>query len=468
MLAALASFAGCQSYQRHPLNLDEAKVSWLARTPEHQNVRSLALQLAESAGASPTYDPNDGLSLHEGEVVALVFNADLRQSRLEAGVATAHAAYAGLWEDPVLGVDFERVVRSAGGANPWVGGGTLGLTVPISGRLEAAKSHADARACAELDRVATREWATRAALRELWVEWSGAGLREEITRDLIAKLREVALLADQQELAGTISRLDARLFRVELAGRESDLLALEGRHKELNLQLLGMLGLAPNAGVTLVPTVSIAAPAETDENVLLSRLEHTSPELAALRSQYEVAEQSLRTEVRKQYPDLVIGPGYGRDRGDDRVLLGMQLALPLWNRNQQGVAGASAEREAARGRFESTYEHLATNLAVALTRYRSGRHQREAIESTVVPLVDQQESDARQIAQLGRVDPLLLLESLKSQHAAKLRLVDARVTESLGLSRVIELVGPPVRESTRVPALVPATHTHETSPTNGR
>ncbi|MBU6414390.1 MAG: TolC family protein [Planctomycetes bacterium] len=445
MAGTLSGLTGCQSYERKPLDLGATRSAWLTRSPGDPSIREFAATLDRAEGDSKAqgFDPSDGLSLAEAEAVTLVFNPDLRQARLEANVTRATAAHAGLWQDPVLGVDLERIVSGAGGANPWVAGSTIGITIPISGRLEAEKARAGADLAAELDRVAAKEWATRSALRELWVEWSAARVRAEVAEELIARLRDVASLADRQEQAGSMTRVDARLFRVELAGREADLIAATARVKELELQLRAMLGLAPQTALTLVPTVTFAA-RTTSIDELRSLLDSSNPELAAVRAEYEVAEQSLRTEVRKQYPDLTIGPGYGTDQGDKRVLLGLSLPIPLWNRNQQGVAQASAQREVARGRFETTYEHLSSKLAIALTRFEAGKAQRALVESSVVPLADEQEADVRRVAALGRVDPLLLLESLKTQYAAKVRLVEAKASESIGAVRLDELIGPPI------------------------
>jgi len=447
---ALALQTGCQPYERKPLDMDVLRSNALARSPGDQSVREFAATLdAVEAGTRDVFDPSDGLTLAEGEPVALVFNSELRLARLEANVTRATATHAGLWQDPALGVDVERIVSGAGGADPWVLGSTLSITIPISGRLEAEKARAGAAFSAELDRVAAKEWATRAALRELWIEWSAQRLRAEIASELVARLRDVAALAGKQEQAASISRLDSRLFRVELAGREADLVSFTARVKELELQLRAMMGLASAADVVLVPTLAFE-PRAHDGEELGRLLELANPELAAVRSEYEVAERSLRAEVRKQYPDLTIGPGYGTDQGDDRVLFGLSLPIPLWNRNQQGVAEAFAQREVARGRFESTYEHLASRLAIALLRYESGKAQRAMVESSVVPLADEQEADVRRVAELGRVDPLLMLESLKALHAAKLRLIDASASEAIGAIRVDELIGPPA--SPPVPA----------------
>jgi outer membrane protein, heavy metal efflux system len=466
LFASVMLAGGCVSYERKPLDMDATRSAWLRRSPADPSVREFAaaLEAAENGGGHERamgFDASDGLTLSEAEVVMLVFNPDLRQSRLEAGVTRASAAHAGQWQDPVLGVDLGRVVSGAGGANAWVAGSTIGITIPVSGRLEAEKARAGAELAAELDRVAAEEWASRSALRELWIEWSAARVYAEVTEELIARLRDVASLADRQEQAGSLTRIDARLFRVEIAGREADLIAATARVKDLELQLRAMLGLAPETALTLLPTVMFAA-RTTRMDELRPLLDSSNPELTAIRAEYEVSEQSLRTEIRKQYPDLIIGPGYGTDQGDSRVLLGLSLPIPLWNRNQQGVAQASAQREVARGRFETTYEHLSSRLAIALTRYESGRAQRALVESSVVPLADEQEADVRRAAALGRVDPLLLIESLKTQYAAKVRLVAARAGESIGAVRLDELIGPP--ESTPHRSAVPASAT--TQPDN--
>jgi hypothetical protein len=76
-----------------------------------------------------------------------------------------------------------------------------------------------------------------------------------------------------------------------------------------------------------------------------------------------------------------------------------------------------------------------------------------------VPLADEQEADIRRVAALGRVDPLLLLESLKTQYAAKVRLVDARANESIGAVRLDELIGPPIPKRPEPPAPESPTNT---------
>src|SRR5688500_8118562 len=98
--------AACQRYKPRPLDLAEHHRALLARDPAGPEVADYARQLGvETDAARPRYDPADGLSLAEAEVVALVFNPSLRLARARAKVPLAGAAEAGRWEDPELGVD---------------------------------------------------------------------------------------------------------------------------------------------------------------------------------------------------------------------------------------------------------------------------------------------------------------------------------------------------------------------------
>ena len=442
----LGLFPGCRSYERRPLDAAAVRAAMMERWPGGESAGRFAALLAEGGGDAGVFDPADGLSLAEAEAVALIYNRDLREARLAAGVSRAAAEHAGVWADPVIGVDLERIL--SGVPDPWVVAGTVGLTVPLSGRPAAEKAMARAGLDAELRHVAAREWETRTALRELWIEWSGAAHRARLAADLAERLGAVLSTAEGQERAGVLSRIEARALRVELAAREADLVAAEARAAELRLRLKDLMGLFPEAPVELVETMAFE-PRSVEAPGALDGIGAGNAEVAAAASAYEVAERSLRLEIRKQYPELAIGPGFGTDEGDERILLGLQLSLPLWNRNRGGIAEALAAREAARGRFENVYEHALSRAAIARGRHEAGRRLRESIESGLLPLADEQSDEVRRIADLGRVDPLLLLQALEAQYEARVRLLEAREAEAAAAIGLDALLGPPVPPGAR-------------------
>lgn len=442
--SAAMMLAGCHRYQSKPLDLASHRSAWLSRTPGDEPVRLFAERLAEY-GEPLAFDLSDGLSLSEGEVVALVYNPDLRLARLRAGVASASAEHAGLWQDPQFGVDFLTVTESA--SNPFLITPGLSFTIPISGRLEAEKARADAAFAAELTHVAEQEWQTRMAVRRAWVNWSAAKLKAEQTERLLASIESLidstARLAD----AGEIIRTEAALFTIERASQRQVLLRFRGEAAEAEQELRTLLGLSPFAPLELVPSVVVGV---DSDGFTPKAAADQSLTLARLRVEYEVAEQTLRREVREQYPDLTIGPLAEFDQGNTLLGFSLSLPIPLLNANKQGIAEAHAERDLARATFETTYERLVGSLAAAHARLDTLREQRGVIESDIVPLVDRQLADAQNLLQLGEGGSLVLLESLTRIGQTQMALVDARVGEAFSIVRLAELVGPPASTSIEV------------------
>lgn len=431
---------GCQSYERRPLDLAGHGAAFLARTPDSPEVRAFADRLAAETREAGTFDLSDGISCTEAEVIALVFNAELRVARLRAGVARATAENSGLWEDTTLGVDLARIVD--GTPEPWKVSGSVGLTIPISGRLALEKALAEESHAAELARVGEREWAVRMGVRRAWAEWSALVAQGEATREFMARMDQILAVVDAMERSGEMARAEARLFRIERATKGMELAAIESRAREADLRLRGLMGLSPDAPLRLA--AEGVGPARrggpvTGDHADLSR---RSPAVLVARAEHEEAERTLALEVRRQYPDLHLGPGVGREDGRDQVLLGVSVPLPLVNANRRGIAEARARREVARAGAEAALEQAIGALRAAERRLASAARRREVLETQIVPLVDAQYEDARRMARLGEVSTLVLLESLKRQHEAKAALIEAARDEALAGVDVDEVLGP--------------------------
>jgi outer membrane protein, heavy metal efflux system len=438
--------AGCQGYRAKPLDLPAHIEAWRDRAPDSPEVAAFAQQLAERGVAdASTFDPNDGLSLRESEVVALVFNPDLRLARLRAGVALATTENAGLWDDPVIGVDIERIVESV--AEPWVIASAIEFTLPVSGRLGAAKALAGAAHSVTLQQVALEEWQTIERVRLAWLQWSALHLRRELTDANVAQLDQITSAARRLAEAGEMDRTQAALFDLELARRRNESRRYVGQQREAEAVIQGLLGLSPHAPLEFMPTVNIE-PRLASASKIEAVLAETSPRLALRRAEYEAAERSLALEIRKQYPDLSVGPGYASDEGESRVLLGLRAPLPILNANRQAIAEARAEREVARAAFETQYERLIIDLERSLAQLETARSIREDLEANIVPLADRQLEDARRLAELGELDPLVLLESVVRGYDMQLSLIEARLSESQAAVAIDEIVGPPSSPTT--------------------
>jgi outer membrane protein TolC len=433
---ALIVLAGCQSYERVPLELADHRAALDARLIATEPISYFVERLSEAGNQVPErFDPNDGLSPAEGEVLALFYNPDLRLARLDAGVALATFDTAGLWDDPQFGFDGEEVL-----SGPFNYGLMLSLTIPISGRLGVEKDRAGAAYEAELRRIVDAEWSTRAAVRSAWASWSVASERLLLLREVIGQVERISAITDQLETAGELTRVEARLLRAELVETRADVAEAVLAEARARVELLGLMGLPPDAPVELLPAIPPASIAETTG--ANERLIEANTTLAVRRAEYQVAEETLRLEVRKQYPDITIGTGYGSEDNDDRLLLGVSIPIPILNANRAGIAEAKARREVARAAAETTFERLTRELAMARAAYDASRTQRDAFERDLVPMLDKQASEVEQLIDLGEVNTLLLLETVTRRFEAKSRLLDLRLAETNAAIEITRLLGP--------------------------
>ncbi len=437
---AAALLAGCQTYERQGVQLEQHRAAFLARTPESPSVQQFAEQLAKAHQPSPAFDLSNGIEAAEAEVIALVFNADLRMARMKAGVALASAENGALWEDPVLGVDLQQVVQGAGALEVL---SMVRLTIPISGRLDLEKERLGAEYEAELARVAQEEWRVRIEVRRMWTEWSALEVQLQATRDFIARFDALLDIVKVLEKAEELPRIETRLFRIEHATRSADAVLLESKAREAALKLRQLMGLAPQARVALNRDgIGPSWPAGKDiQAPSMDDVGAHSPLMLVTLAEYEAAERTLALEVRKQIPDLQIGPGYGKLDGPDEFMMGISLPLPLLNANRQAIAEARARREVARAGAQTTLERLFANLASAQVRLDAAKELHQTYETSVVPLVDLQYAETRRVAELGEVDTFVMLESLTRQQDAKLDYIEVLRQEALARIDIQEVTG---------------------------
>jgi outer membrane protein, heavy metal efflux system len=436
LVLLLLCASACQPYARSPFDLRAHHAAVEARAPSADVVVAYVGHITQPP-RTLQYDPADGLSLQEAEIVALFFNPQLRLARQRANVARVGAAEAGRWQDPELAVDGERIIESV--QEPWVLAGMLNFTLPLSGRLGVEKKQARAEVTVAELRALAEERTMLAELRAAWVEWSAARERAFLTRQVIDQLRAMADRAERLREVGELDPIDAGLLRIEMVKRAGDLRKFEADARSGEIRLKTRMGLLPTADVMLIPTVTTAALNAADLDDLPAKLaEH--PRMKAAQADYEVAERTLELEVRRQYPDLKLGGGFGTDEGDERVLFGATLPLPLLNANRRAIAEARANREVARAAAEATYEQLLGDASAARVRLDGANARVQYVEQELAPLADRQVADAQRLAKAGELNALVLLESLRTAHEAKLEVLDARLDLGLARSQVEALL----------------------------
>ena len=440
-LFGAVALAGCQSYEPMPLDTEAHLDSWDKRKVDDKSVVEYAAELAKRDTVDRgKYDPSDGISLREAEVITLFFNPDLRTARLHADSELAGARESGRWENPEFSVDAMWILDSI--SKPWILGAGISFTIPFSGRHAVSEELAWTHYDSALRRVVVEEWDKLIELRLSWHELASSIERARLIEAYMDDVRAVQAIADRLVEAGELTSLDARVFALELATQQIELRAARSETRQLELKCRELMGLRPDAPLKLVAKLE---PGDKLAPNREQRLIENNPQLELRRSEYSSAEQQLRLEIHKQYPDLTIGPNYEIEEGQSRIGIGFGLPIPIINLNQEGIARARASRLAVRAEFEGELERLLHHLAQAEARLQSARALRDYVETDVAPLVDEQIADARRIADLGEFDALVQLDALSRRHETRVRVLEAILTEANAHEEVRALLGPTFR-----------------------
>lgn len=286
----------------------------------------------------------DGLTLDEANALALYYSPAVRVARASAGLSGAQVLQAGVLKNPKVFL------------GPRISSSDSGLIFPVSANWELPLwGRRDAEKDVAYSTLGERE------LQVIGVELTALSQVRSSYLRLARLQREGALWAiaedAQDELIQSVRALqqagevgEVSLFVAELNGtdsasiREQVLQAQGAARRELFLTL----GLLPDAPVDLVLDGAAVIPElpAKDDGVLLS-----VPTVRQAKQAYASAEAGLRLEVTKQYPAIRIGPEIESDRGDLTLGLGLGTSLPVFDRNQGGIAAALASRDLARERY---------------------------------------------------------------------------------------------------------------------
>jgi outer membrane protein TolC len=408
----LAGLAACHSYRPEPVDLAAHAAAFAAALPDAEALR----QRLEAAGFAwpQQVDFTDGIALAEARLLTLVLHPDCRLARLRAGIDAAAATAAGLLADPQIVTAFQRILPQT--PTPWLTLTTLGISIPLNGRLAAEKELANGEAAVARWQARLAELRALDQLETAWLHWSADRQRGQLLADLCQRLDELVALAERLAAAGEMTRTDARTFALEQQRRRIELLANAAQVQEGALELHALLGVAPTLALTLEPSL---APAPRQRRAAEELDPTMVPTLAALAADHQRSEAAHALAIRMQWADLQLFPGHAEEDGTARLAFGFTLPIPLWNGNLQEIRRTAAARDAAAEALRCGLEQFRQQLAVAELRERNTAAVRDAVRDSLLPLAAQQVDDVRQLAALGNLDVLRILDAVLRAHEAR-------------------------------------------------
>jgi cobalt-zinc-cadmium efflux system outer membrane protein len=317
------------------------------------------------------------------------------QARAGVDAARGRARQAGLYPNPTVGysadeVSFQDEVR--GGQQ----GFFVDQTIVLGGKLGKRRDvllQAVREAEARLDAA---EVAATSGVRLAFVGLLAAQRRFEVERRLV-------------ELVDEAVRTSYGLYNAGQADRP-DVLAIEIEAQQARVAVAEALGDVERARQQLAiavgdPALQIGRAEGTLEEALPSVAETTlatilerSPDMVAARARVETAQAAVRSAKSERVPDLFLRGGfhYNRELLEARnEPIGWQgffeagVGLPIFDRNQGGIAAAEAEALAANAELRGAELALRSRYTTAYTAFANARRTADVYRTQIIPRADQ-------------------------------------------------------------------------------
>jgi outer membrane protein TolC len=340
---------------------------------------------------------------------ALRLNPQLSEARARAHLVAAAERTAAQIPNPTLNLFDEYVVAAAGGA-AWLYGLSVDFLLQRPGERSRARRNAALQTQAAQSDVAEAIWQVRAQLRQGLLDAAHADDEALLLRELVADRQGLLASAQARAQAGEIGATEIAPATLELAAAQQRLDQVQARVTDAQARVAAAVGVSAAAlqGVPLQwpqwADITGLAPTPADswrEEALIAR-----PDLVRTLREYDLAENALRSEVGRRWPEFHLIPGYAWDRDGvhenqlNETLhdneLGLSMELPLFHRNEGQIGEAVARRELAGKHLEAVQADLFEQIERA---ERAWPRARQAWQNAAAAAqVAQRQNDAEQRA----------------------------------------------------------------------
>jgi cobalt-zinc-cadmium efflux system outer membrane protein len=333
------------------------------------------------------------MRLEDLETLALRRNPTLAQAEAAVRAAEGRGRQAGMFPNPVVGYSAENVStrRPSETAEHLF---FVEQTFPLGGKLSKARRvFASERDAAEASAAAQRQRVLN-EVRALYSEALGAQRLVELRGDLARLAREAVEISRELYNVGQADKPDLLEIEIEAGRADIERLKAENDREQVWRQLAATVGDPTIRPAPLAGSLEDAA-ATLDEQQLLPLILRDSPEVRAAEARVARASAALVSARAQRAPDLFVrgGAGYNQERGEafggrpvgPVVAVETGVRLPLWNRNQGGIAAAEADVAIAERDVERLRLALGARLASSLRAQRNARQVAEKYRAEIIP-----------------------------------------------------------------------------------
>jgi CRISPR system Cascade subunit CasA len=361
---------------------------------------------------------------------ALASNAQVAAARANYLTTVAAARTAKLSSGFTLSMTGEY----ANQAPTWGHSASVDIPIDVGARRQARITTADLQALQAWYDYVDAVWMVRTALEKARIELVSSDTEMALAQGAVDLRRERLARLERRVAAGEDDRFIALTAQADLAAAERRLSDARGRHGLALVSLAKGLGVSPSA-VSAIAMETMGPPPAVDSlpNWRGDAALYRGDVLRAVAT-YDIAENALRAEVAKQYPQISISPGYNYDHGVTKLPLSVNLALPTWDLNRRAIDQAEAGRAAAGRALEAVQADALAAVDTATSTLATAQLAAERMGSVDLPAARRAAAGAARSLKAGEADRVDDLAAQAAERDAQLNLLDAQRTGWTALS----------------------------------
>lgn len=353
---------------------------------------------------------------------AIANSSAVREAEASYRAARA-AAKAARTPPPISLLLVAEYSRDAGGTTPWLYSGLFDIPLDYGARRGTRLQTADLAALQALYDYAEAIWTVRSAVVHARIQRLAAEREAVLARQAVQLREDRARKLEQRIRSGEDARPAGVTASVELAAAQRRVQDLINLRVQADAALAKALGVSITAvqPITLEPLPNaVNVPSVSDLTIWRQEAALRRRDVLRAVADYDVAEQGLRLEVAKQYPDVHLGPGYTFERGQHKIPFDLTLVLPPRDLNRANIQSAEAKRALAGARLDAVQEAVLAGVDQTATALIGAKAGLDRTLNQDLPLAHRAEAAARKALAAGELDRI-------DQEAAQAAAVDAEL-----------------------------------------
>lgn len=387
-------------------------------------------------------EPAGDLTLREALSLALLQNPEIKAFALEIRAREAAVLQAGLRPNPKL----DAVVENFGN-NALQGFDSTTITLQLSQLIELGGKRAARTEATQLARDLAGWDYERERIKVLtethnaYVEILSAQVRTALTEQLLDLAEEVAAAAAKRVTAGKVSPVEETKARVATTSVRIELTRAERELEAARKRLASTWGSTAPRFKHALGEIEAVLPIPSLEQ-LMDRLRQ-NPELARWATELAERQAVIALEESRAIPDLTASFGIRRfyEPGDDALVVGISLPLPVFNGNQGAILEAQRRLTKAEEERFATEVRVATGLSNAYQTLAGAHAEIAALKAEVLPGAQSAFEAASKGYRLGKFGLLDVLDAQRTLFGAKAQYLRALTDYHRSVAQVEGLIG---------------------------